>query len=142
MVPERVDVGGETDAAVFDLSQFTELVGGEIGYQPGYVLHDGYLTIGSTENTLSSTVELQNGGGDSLASDSEFQRAVTHLPAERQFLGYVAVDRIVDQIDADDVGLESDRFRVIEEALGVVAFGSDIGTEYSSTVTVLTLFPE
>ena len=142
LVPERVDVGGETDAAVFDLSQFNELVGGEIGYRPGWVLHDGFLTIGSTENTLSSTVELQNGGGNSLASDSEFQRAVTHLPIDRQFLGYVAVDRIVDQIDADDVGLEADRFRVIEEALGVVAFGSDIGTEYSSTVTVLTLFPE
>lgn len=142
LVPERVDVGGETDAAVFDLSQFNELVGGEIGYRPGWVLHDGFLTIGSTENTLSSTVELQNGGGNSLAADSEFQRAVTHLPTERQFLGYVAVDRIVDQIDADDVGLESDRFQVIEEALGVVAFGSDIGTEYSSTVTVLTLFPE
>ena len=80
LVPEPVDVGGENDAAVFDLSQFNELVGGEIGYRPGWVLHDGYLTIGSTEDTLSSTVELQNGGGDSLASDSEFQRAV-YAPA-------------------------------------------------------------
>ena len=142
LVPERVDVGGDNDAAVFDLSWFEDLLGDRIGYRPGWVLHDGYLTIGSTEDTLSSTVELQNGGGNSLASDPEFQRAVTHLPTERQFLGYVAVDRIVDQIDADDVGLESDRFRVIEEALGVVALGSDIGTEYSSTVTVLTLFPE
>ena len=142
LVPEQVDVGGENDAAIFDLSQFNELVGGEIGYRPGWVLHDGYLTIGSTEDALSSTVELQNGGGNSLASDSEFQRALSHLPATRQFLGYIAVDRIVDQIDADGFGVDADDYRVIDESLGVAVFGSEIGLEHSRTVTVLTMFPE
>ncbi len=139
--PERISVGADNDAAVFDLSQFEPLVGSPIGYRPGYVLHDGYLTIGSTENVLATTVELQNGDGHNLASVAEFQRAMTHLPADRQFLGYVAIDHIVNQLEADDFGMDADDFRVIDETLGVVAFSSDIATVNSRTTVVLTLFP-
>ena len=142
LMPEGIDVGAENDAEVFDLNQFSDLAGGRIGYRPGYVLHDGYLTIGSTEDALTTTVELQNGGGDGLVSDDEFNRALSHLPPARQFLGYIAVSRIVDQVGAEGFGNNADRFQVIDETLGVVAFSSEIETDYSRTATVLTLFPQ
>ena len=114
LTPEPVDVGANYDAEVFDLSQFSELLGGEIGYRPGYVLHDGYLTIGSTERALESTVDLQSGRGSNLASDDEFQRAITHLPADRQFLGYVAVNRIVDQLGSDGFVEAEEEYELID----------------------------
>ena len=70
------------------------------------------------------------------------ERAAGHLMADRQFLGYINVNSIVNQLDADDLGIEAERVRVMQEGLGVVAFGSALGTEYSRTVTVLTLLPE
>ena len=40
------DVGAEEDATIFDLEEQM----GDTAYSPGYVLHDGYLIIGSTQN--------------------------------------------------------------------------------------------
>ncbi len=142
LVPESVDVGAETDATVFDASQFGVMLGGEIGYMPGYVLHDQYLTIGTTPQALSMIVNQQRGEATSLWSDPEYQRATDYLDANRQFVGYIDVSAIVNQLDAEDFQLEPDRFQVIREGLGVVAFGSFTGTDYARTVATLTLFPE
>ena len=56
-----VDVGADGDATVFDLGLLGALVGAPIGYRPGYVLHDRYLTLGTTENALEIVVKRQNG---------------------------------------------------------------------------------
>ena len=139
LAANRTDVGAESAAVVFDLG----ILGiGEIAYRPGYVLHDQYLTIGSTEDALSAIVDAQNGNSLNLAADPEYQRAAGHLMADRQFLGYINVNSIVNQLDADDLGIEAERVRVMQEGLGAVAFGSALGTEYSRTVAVLTLLPE
>ena len=62
--------------------------------------------------------------------------------ADRQFLGYINASAVVNQLDADDLGIQSERLPVIQEGLGVVSFGSVLGTDYSRTVTVLMLLPE
>ena len=141
LAANRTDVGAENAAVVFDLG-ILGMMGGEMAYRPGYVLHDRYLTIGSTENALSAIVDVQNGNSLNLAADAEYQRAAGHLVANRQFLGYLNVNSIVNQLDADDLGIEAERLRVMQEGLGAVAFGSALGTEYSRTVAVLTLLPE
>jgi len=142
LAANRTDVGAESAAVVFDLDLLGMMMGGEIAYRPGYVLHDQYLTIGSTEDALSAIVDVQNGNGVNLAADPEYQRAAGHLMDDRQFLGYVNVNGIVNQLDADDLGVEPERIRLIQEGLGVVTFGSVLGTDYSRTITVLTLLPE
>ena len=142
LAANRVDVEAESSAVVFDLDILGMMMGGEMAYRPGYVLHDQYLTIGSTADALSAIVDVQNGSGVNLAADAEYRRAAGHLMADRQFLGYINVNSIVNQLDADDLGIEAERVRVMQEGLGVVAFGSALGTEYSRTVTVLTLLPE
>ena len=142
LTANRTDVGAEREAIIFDPGVLGMMMGGEIAYQPGYVLHDQYLTIGTTVKALSSIVARQKVPSANLASDAEYQRAASHLMADRQFLGYVNVNSIVNQLDADDLGIEAERVRVMQEGIGVVAFGSTLGTEHSRTVAVLTLLPE
>ena len=137
-----VDVGADDDATVFDLGLLGMMMGGQIGYRPGYVLHDQYLTIGTTESALTAIVERQNGEGDGLSSDAEYQRATNHLATNGQFLGYVDTRRIVAQLDADDLDLEPEEYQMLREGTGVVAFSSATGEDYSRGEAVLTLFPE
>ena len=137
-----VDVGANDDATVFDLGLLGMMLGGQIGYRPGYVLHDQYLTFGTTESSLAAIVDRQNGEGESLSSDSEFQRATTHLATDGQFLGYVDVRDIVTQLDADDLDLEPEEYRILRDGIGVAAFSSATGEDYTRGAAVLTLFPE
>ena len=137
-----VDVGADDDATVFDLGLLGMMMGGPIGYRPGYILHDQYLTIGTTESALAAVVERQNGEGDSLSSDAEYQRATAHLATNGQFLGYVDIRRVVAQLEADDLDLEPEEYQILREGIGVAAFSSAIGEDYTRGAAVLTLFPE
>ncbi len=139
---ETVDVGGDVPATVFDLGPLGMLTGGATGYRPGYVLHDQYLTLGTTERALATTVGLQNGQGESLSTDAKYRRSMLYLPAARQVLAYVNTHRVVDQLDGEDLHLEEDEYEVVRNALGVFTLGTDSGDDYSRSVAVLTLFPE
>ncbi len=140
-------VGPEISAGLleFEIEQgrpVALVMGGPIGYRPGYVLHDQYLTLGTTGDALSTIVAVQDGREESLSSDGEYRRAVGSLEPGGQFLAYVDVRRVVGQIDEDDVGLEPDEYRLFRGGLGVVALGSAVGEDYSRGRVVLTLFPE
>ena len=132
------DVGADEDATVFE---FDDLMG-ETAYSPAYVLHDGYLTIGTTERILETTVGLQNGDGDALADAPEYRRIRGHLPDAMQSLVFVGLQRIIAQVDPDDAGMDSDDYEILEETFSAVAIGSNTDDEYSRSVFVLTLFPE
>ena len=134
---DSVDVGADEDAIVFE---FDDMMG-ETAYSPGYVLHDGYLTIGSTEDALESVVDVQN-GGDALADAPEYERIRGHLPDEMQFLMFLDLQRIIAQVDPDDMGMDSEDYEILEETFSAVAISSNVDAEYSRTVFVLTLFPE
>ncbi len=117
------------------------MVGGGIAYWLGYVLHDQYLTLGSTEGALAAIVAVQDGREESLSSDSEYRRAAGSLAAGGQFLGYVDAQRVAEQLDADDLGLEPDEHRILHEGLGVAIFAPTVGEGYSRGRAVLTLLP-
>ena len=149
------DVGADDRAVVLDLE---DLIDDDIGYRPGYVLHEGYLTIGSTERSLAGVVERQNGDGDALSADEEYQRALRLLPDERQFIAFVDLHGIIQRLDGDDLDLSRDQRRLLEESVGVLAMSSysphclqssetfecelPAGADVSRFTVVLTLFPE
>ena len=62
---DSVDVGAEDDAMVLNLDA---LGFSDIAYSPGYVLHDGYMTLASTEDALVTTVRC-----------SEWRRRQSHI---------------------------------------------------------------
>lgn len=138
----QVDIGGEGPAVVFDLAALQPLTGGPTEYRPGYVLHDQYLTLGTTESALITVVGLQNGQGSSLTSNDEYLRAVQYLPAAQQVAAYVAIHPILSQLGETDVPLEKDQLDALRGAVGSVAFGYSRDEDYSRGVAVITLFPE
>ena len=114
----------------------------ETEYAPGYALHDGWLILGSSEEAIDAIVARQNGAGNALASDAEYRRAVGHLPAPRQALGYVSLQRIIAQVDAEDLEMEPDEYQALSESLGAVSFGAVSAGDYDRGALALTLFPE
>ena len=136
---DSVDVGAEDDAMVLNLDA---LGFSDIAYSPGYVLHDGYMTLASTEDALVTTVNVQNGDADSLTSDGEYQRAVGHILGIRQAMAYVNFQLIIQQLDPDDLDMDFDEFEILETGLSGAAFSAHQGEEYSRFSFVLTLFPE
>ena len=131
--PDEVDVGADEDAVIFPI-EFTS-------YAPGYVLNEGYLIIGSTEDTLETVVELQDGDGDNLSSSERYRRAAGNLPDDRQFIGYVDLQSIFEQLQPDSLGI-GDHYRLLEEALGAVAISATDANGYTRVAVALTLFPE
>ena len=139
---ESADVGGDQPATVFDLEPLAAPKEGSTGYRPGYVLHDQYLTLGTTEQAIGVAVGLQNGQGESLPANPEYRRAIQYLPEVQQVTGYVDAHRIVGSLDGDTGFLEADEYEVLRDAVGVLAFGSNRQEDRIRSVVVLTLFPE
>ena len=151
---DSVSMGTDADATVFHIS--ADLA--ETNYAPGYVLYQGYLTVGTTEDALETIVDLQDGKGRSLASTNEYARIVGHLPEPRQALAYVNLQRIIGQFEPEDLEMTKDEYAILETSLGAVAIGAysphcqDFaqdgdcefpgGAGVTRTTAAFTLFPE
>ena len=131
--PERVDVGAENDAHVF-------VVDGEL-LQPGYVFHDGYLTTGTTTDSLEAIVASQKGEGSLLSASEEYQKTVTSLPKDRQFMAYVNLNSITSRLDADDLGIY-DEYAILSEGFSAMAMSATSGDTYTRVTFVMSFFPE
>ena len=144
---DRANIRAPNDAIVFPIPG--------AAYAPGYVLHDGYLTLGSTAQALEAIAARQQGAGATLSDDAEYRRAVSYLPGPRQFLGFVNLRRIIRQTDAAGLDIGYDQYRILQNGLGVAAIGSywphcqDYGDRDECPVAdvgrhtlALTLFPE
>ena len=134
---DSVDVGADRDAEIFSLeSDFVET-----DYAPGYVLHDGYLILGTTEDALEDAVAARKGDIDDLASWAEYQRAVGALPGDRQVLAWVNLQPFISQMGAEFY-LEEDEYQVLEESIGSVGASFKADDQFMRASMVLTLFPE
>ena len=133
---DPANVGADNQARTFDLDSFGA------DYTPGYVLHNGYLTLGTTEDALERIVAAQQGGVANLAATGEYGRAAGHLPANRQFLAWVDLQGIVAQLDAEEIDLPRDEYRLFRDSAGAVAVSVNADVDYIRAALVLTLFPE
>ena len=135
---DSVDVGADRDAEIiFVDSDFIET-----DYEPGYVLHDGYLIIGTTEEALEDTVAAQKGRIGDLAAQAEFRRAVDALPDDRQILAWVNLQSFFSRLDADYFYVEDDEYELLEESIGSVAASFKADSQYMRVSLAVTLFPE
>ena len=132
--PEQVDVGAENVAYVFDLE--------EQAYQPGYVFHDGYFTIGTTTDSLRAVVASQQGEGSVLSGSEKYQRTVTPLPQDRQFLLYVNLNSITSRLDVDNLGINNDEYELLSKGFSAVAMSASSDGIHSRATLVLSFFPE
>ena len=131
---DETDVGARNEAFVVELR--------DVDYSPGYVLHDGYLTIATTEDMLERVVRLQNGEADSLAQDDEYRRAFSHLADNHHIQIYLDLQSLVEIGDVEDSTLSRSQVRFLKDILGSLAVVSTSDDVHERLQMVLTLFPE
>lgn len=139
---EPMDVGAGRDALIYYTGD---------DFSPGYVINDGYLIFGGSEDDLADTVDIQAGGADTLADNPEYRRALELLPPDRQLQFYVNLNEFILASDpavfnTDFEGQEIEGQAILEETVGAFAFGYTAGNEddgsHDRYAAVLTLFPE
>ena len=130
---DETDVGARSDAIVVELRG--------VDYSPGYVLHDGYLTVATTEEMLERIVQLQNRGADSLAEDEEFRRAFSYLNEDPYVQIYLNLQSLVGLGGIDESNLSKRHVRFLQDSLSSLAVVSTLDGRYERSQIVLTLFP-
>lgn len=132
------DLGADNDAEIFRPDFF----GIETYYTPGYVLHNGYLVFGTTEEALENVVGAQNGDEHALSSVTEYQRAVEALAGEHQLLFWLDLQRIVAELDAEDMDMTEEDFEALESSLGSLVIVSSADEEMIRASMAITFFPQ
>ena len=131
---EEADVGAQNDAKVVELR--------DVDYSPGYVLHDGYLTVATTEEMLERIVELQNGDASSLAEDLEYRRAIGHLSDNQYIQIYLDLQSLVELGNIDESDLTRSQVKFLRQTLGSLAIVSTSDGAHERLQVALTLFPD
>ncbi len=85
---------------------------------------------------------MQNGDSEALADAPEYRRIQGHLPDTLQALMFIDLQRIISQLDPDQLGMDREEFEILEEGFSAIAIGSNTDAKYSRSLFVLTLFPE
>jgi len=130
---DEIDVGGQGDATVVELS--------DSPYSPGYVLHDGYLTVATTSWMLERIVRLQNGEGDSLTEDAEYRRVHEHLEGEQYAHIYLDLQCLAGLGDIEESTLSKREVRFLRESFSSLAIIYAVDGSYERTQMALTFFP-
>ena len=84
------------EGEVFDVR---ELVGGA-AYQPGYLILEDHLIIGTTTDSLILTASLQAGQGDSLAMETEYNRLLNETSGLRNPVFYADLRQFMEAMVA------------------------------------------
>ena len=130
---DEIDLGAQDDATVVELV--------DSPYSPGYVLHDGYLTVATTSWMLKRIVRLQNGEDDSLADDAEYRRALDHLKGEQYALVYLDLQSLAGLGDIEESTLSKREVRFLRASFSSLAIISTAAGDYERLQFALTFFP-
>ena len=133
------DVGASSPAELLDLRDI--LGGTDFEYAPGYVLHDGYLSLGSDVMALEAVVSRQNGEMESLKATALYDRTSRYFFDGNQGIVYVDVRRIVNKFEPSDLEIGRDEYELLEESIGAVGVSSHTADDYNRARAVVTLFP-
>ena len=135
---DPVNVGADSPARVIDLSESIVPIR---AYTPGYVLHDGYLTFGTTEEALENIVSVRKGEAPALRSNMEYQRAMDLLPGRREAEAWIDLNTIIKGMDLGE-NLTRNEYRLIATATGTAAASNHKDGDKEIIVNVMTFFPE
>ena len=131
---EETDVGAERAAMTYPVDGTR--------YSPGAVVSGGYLTFGSTRAALRDMADVQAGREPALSSDSEYARASSHLPDDRQWTLYIDLRRAADGVDRADMNMTRDQIEALETVAGAIAMSGSQSDGYDRMTMAVTLFGE
>ena len=129
------DVGADTPAELLGHPDFQ--------YAPGgYVLHNGYLTLGSNESAIEKVVSRQNGEGNALDSVALYTRVDERLFQNPKGVLFIDAHRLIAKFQPSDLEIKSDEYEMLKESIGAVGVTTHQDANYERANLVLTLFPE
>ncbi len=130
---------GGYDAVLVNMGEEGET----LGLAPGYVVLDGYVVIGTSEESLRLAVAAGSGDIATLAEAPAFTRPVEAAGGTMDYMVYANVGRIVEELLAGSDERDTEEFDEdvapfldpLEAILLSVAAGEDIST-YSTVLTI------
>ena len=128
---QELDVGAGRPAHVMEGGEFT----------PGYILHGGFLTLGTGANAIETTVAVQEGTRDRLSGTDRYLRTVEQIPYDPLLLAYVDLASLIDRIGSSGTGSDDGLLSMLSRWLGPMALAVGTDGDYSRATLVLTLHP-
>ena len=107
----------------------------------GYVLHDGFLTFGTSTEALETTLAVQEGTRDPVAGIDRYRQTVEQIAYDPLLLAYVDLARVVDLMGSGGMGPDGGMIGMVSQLLGPVALGVGTDGDYSRATVVLSLSP-
>ncbi len=134
---EPATIRGE-DAMLADLGEDF----GTVDYEPGYVIVDSYVVMGSTRETYEKAIDARDRSIDTLSEGREFKRVTDDLEGPLDFLFYANVAGIADMIVAamtpDMVASYEENVEPIVEPIEAFFLGTSIEEERTTWTAILT----
>ena len=130
---------GEYDAVILSLDQFDEEAVED--YEAGYVITDGWLALGSSEDSLESFHDAAEGETGSLGSADRYTGLMDLAPVPLHLLMYAdaagIVEMVVDGLDRDSLEDYEDNVQPFAEKLNAfMVAGSLTGERWHFTAAV------
>lgn len=107
----------------------------------GYVLHDGFLTFGTSAEALETTVAVQEGTRDQVSENDRYRRTVEHISYDPLLLAYVDLAAVLDLVGDARMGIDEGMFGMLSRLLGPTALAVGTDGDYSRATLVLSISP-
>ena len=107
----------------------------------GYVLHGGFVAIGTGGDALETTVAVQQGTRDHVSGADQYRRTVEHIPYDPLLLAYVDLARVIDRMGSSGMGPDNGPLSMLSRWLGPMALGVGTDGDYTRATLVLSLLP-
>ncbi len=107
----------------------------------GYLLHGGFLTIGTGTDALKTTVAVQQGTREAVSDTDRYRRTVEHISYDPLLLAYVDLASVIDRIGSAGIGSDDGLLSMLSQWLGPMALAVGTDGDYSRATLVLTLHP-
>ena len=110
--------------------------GDSLGLSPGYVVLDGYVVIGTSEESLRLAIAAASGEVAALEDDAAFTRPVEAAGGTADYLVYANIQRIVEALMAEG---EDEDYATLLEPLQAILLSATAGEDVSTYGAVLTI---
>ena len=104
----------------------------------GYMVHNGFLTFGTSVEALETTVAVQGGARDRISATDEYRRTVEHIAYDPLLLAYLDIAKAIGLIDhPSTTESDGDLLGMLSRWLSPVAVGVGTDGDYSRATLVL-----
>ena len=107
----------------------------------GYLLHGGFLILGTGADALDTTVAVQQGTRGRVSDTDRYRRTVEQISYDPLLLAYVDLASVIDRMGSSGMGSDNELLAILSRWLGPMALGVGTDGDYSRATLVISLLP-